>query len=142
MKNTLFVLSMGIAIFFAGCKKDNSPSNITATNVSGTASTGSWHVTYFLDDNSDHTADLAGFVFGFSSSHVLTAIKADSTITGSWSAGNDDSKVKLVLSFVSPSLFEELSEDWQVIELTSTKIRLQHISGGNGNTDYLTFEKS
>ena len=37
--------------------------------------------------------------------------------------------------------FEEISEDWRVISRTTTKIELKHISGGDGSTDYLTFEK-
>ncbi len=37
--------------------------------------------------------------------------------------------------------FEELSDDWDIISHSSTKIELIDISGGNGGTDYLTFEK-
>lgn len=35
-----------------------------------------------------------------------------------------------------------LSDDWDVLERTDTKIRLIDVSGGNGGTDYLTFEKN
>jgi hypothetical protein len=54
----------------------------------------------------------------------------------------DDSKVKLVLSFATPANFVEISDDWQVIERTDSRIKLQDLSGGNGGTDYLTFEKN
>ena len=35
----------------------------------------------------------------------------------------------------------QLSEDWEIIFLTNTKIELRHVSGGNGGADILTFEK-
>jgi hypothetical protein len=38
--------------------------------------------------------------------------------------------------------FDELNDDWHIIEETSTKIRLQDVSGGSGGTDLLTFEKN
>ena len=37
--------------------------------------------------------------------------------------------------------FEEISEDWNVISRTATKIELKHVSGGDGSIDYLTLEK-
>lgn len=44
--------------------------------------------------------------------------------------------------FASPADFAELSEDWDIISQSPTKIELKHISGGNGGTDLLTFEKN
>ena len=37
--------------------------------------------------------------------------------------------------------FEDLNDDWDIISQSSSKIELIDISGGNGGTDYLTFEK-
>ncbi|MEZ4988540.1 MAG: hypothetical protein R2795_26535 [Saprospiraceae bacterium] len=37
--------------------------------------------------------------------------------------------------------FEELNEDWEIISQSDTRIELVHVSGGNGGTDYLTFER-
>jgi hypothetical protein len=71
----------------------------------------------------------------------LTASKAGSTITGTWTTLLDDSKTKLILFFSAPASFDEFSDDWHVIERTDTRIKLQDVSGGNGGTDYLTFEK-
>jgi hypothetical protein len=36
--------------------------------------------------------------------------------------------------------FEDLNDDWDIISQSSSKIELIDISGGNGGTDYLTFE--
>ena len=38
--------------------------------------------------------------------------------------------------------FEDLNDDWDFISQSSTKIELIDVSGGNGGTDYLTFEKN
>ena len=53
----------------------------------------------------------------------------------------DDSHHKLHINFVTTSEFEELNDDWHILEETSAIIRLEDISGGNGGTDYLTFER-
>lgn len=45
--------------------------------------------------------------------------------------------------FSSPTVFaDELTDDWDIISYTDTKIQLVDVSGGNGGTDYLTFEKN
>jgi hypothetical protein len=48
----------------------------------------------------------------------------------------------LFLSFTTPANFAEISDDWQVTERTAARIKLQDLSGGNGGTDYLIFEKN
>jgi hypothetical protein len=47
-----------------------------------------------------------------------------------------------MLSFTAPSDFEDLSDDRHILEQTADKIRLEDVSGGNGGTDYLNFEKN
>lgn len=45
--------------------------------------------------------------------------------------------------FSSPAVFaDELTDDWDIISYSATKIQLIDVSGGNGGTDYLTFEKN
>ena len=73
---------------------------------------------------------------------LLLQDQAMPAITGTWSTGTDDSQVKLVLAFSTPAQFADISDDWHVTERTDTKITLQDVSGGNGGTDYLTFEKN
>ncbi len=136
-KNVLFLLLTATLSLFA-CKKDDaiSPNTVNTTVVAGT-----WKITYYWDTDHEETTNYTNYAFTFGSNGVLTATKSGSTITGAWSTGTDDSKVKLILIFTSPSNFAEISDDWHVIEKTDTKIRLQDVSGGNGGTDYLTFEK-
>jgi hypothetical protein len=140
MKNIiLLALLMTIGI---SCSKDDDNSTITPDNVSNTVTSGTWRITYYWDTDHEETSNFSGYSFTFATGGVLTAVKTGSTVTGTWSTGTDDSKTELIISFASPANFVEISDDWEVIENTSTKIRLQDVSGGNGGTDQLTFEKN
>ena len=46
------------------------------------------------------------------------------------------------LNFGTSNPFDELEEDWDVLEATDDIIRLKDISGGDGTTDFLTFERN
>lgn len=127
-------------LLFNSCKKDD-VIPVTTTNVTSTISSGNWRISYYAESGVDKTSNYNGNAFTFGSGGVVTAVKNTTTVTGSWSIGTDDSKVKLVLVFTA-SNFTSLTQDWHVLERTDTKIRTQHISGGSGTTDYLTFEKN
>ncbi|HTE25436.1 hypothetical protein [Flavitalea sp.] len=136
----LTFLFLSLTTLIACNKNDDDPSS--PAQLSTVATSGTWRVTSFIEDNRDQTSTFTGYTFTFSANNAVTVVKGSSTVVGSWATGTDNSKSKLVLAFASPSAFEELSEDWLVIENTGTKIRLQHVSGGNGDTDYLTFERN
>ena len=57
-------------------------------------------------------------------------------------SGNTSGDIDFNIFFGSPADFAELSEDWDIISHSATKIELKHVSGGNGGTDLLTFEKN
>jgi hypothetical protein len=64
-------------------------------------------------------------------------------LIGSWiRCGSSSDDLDFNISFASPPDFEELSDDWDFISQSSSKIELIDVSGGNGGTDYLTFEKN
>jgi hypothetical protein len=139
-KNLWFILFFTCSLF--ACKKeDSNNSNISSGLVNTTLTSGNWKITYYWDTDHEETSNYVNYVFTFNANNVLTAVKTGSTLSGSWNTGTDDSKVKLILNFSSPASFLEISDDWHVIEKTDTKIKLQDVSGGNGGTDYLTFEK-
>ena len=141
MKKIVFHLLVFSVLFFS-CKKDDNNPSISTSNVTSTVSTGNWRITYYWDTDHDETNNFIGYSFVFNTNGTVTATKAANTITGTWTTRNDDSKIKLVLSFSSPADFIEISDDWHTIERTDSKIKLQDVSGGNGGTDYLTFEKN
>lgn len=129
------------ALSALSCSKDNDPA-ITPANVSNTVVSGTWRITYYWDTDHEETTNYTGYAFTFSSNGTVTAVQGGTTVSGSWSTGLDDSKTELVLTFASPASFVEISDDWEVIEQTSTKIRLRDVSGGNGGVDQLVFERN
>ncbi|MEI7501404.1 MAG: hypothetical protein WCK84_13275 [Bacteroidota bacterium] len=103
---------------------------------------GNWSVTQYSDRGSDETNQFAGYVFTFTSRGTITAVKAGSTVIGSWSKGNHGNHDKLYLDFGTTVPFGEITDDWQIIEMSHTNIRLKEVSGGSEGTDILTFEKN
>jgi len=117
-------------------KDDDNPSNNTQTNVQTNVQSGTWRITKFIDSGTDETNHFQGYNFTFNSSGVLNANNGTNNYDGTWSItdsnSNDDSQDDLDFN-INFNLF---------ISQSSTKIELIDVSGGNGGTDYLTFEKN
>jgi len=145
------IISIALLLFVAfACSDDDSSTNISKDSIASIASSGTWRITYFYDTDEDETSSYSGYNFTFGSS-ALTATNGANTYTGTWSVtdsnSNDDSMDDLHFNIAfnsppAPASFEDLSDDWDIIEVTDTKIKLIDVSGGNGGTDYLTFEKN
>ena len=153
MKTLFFKSSLVFILIFtiSSCSNDdddNSNSDTNQTNIENTVQDGTWRVTKFIDSGDDETNNFNGYAFTFNDNNSLIAENGNTTNNGSWSItdsnSSDDSidDLDFNISFTSPPDFEELTEDWDIISRTDTKIELIHVSGGNGGTDYLTFEKN
>lgn len=101
---------------------------------------GSWKISSFIDGDEDKTADYNGYVFTFSANGTSLAVRNTTSLDGNWASYVDSDYSKLELSFLGDTL-EEIEDDWRVIEFNGTLIKLSHVSGGNGEIHYLTFEK-
>lgn len=132
-------ISLSLFIFFVlSCKKDDNSGSTNSTNI---LKQGNWRITLYNDSGKDETSYFSGYTFTFSNG-VVTAVKGSSSVSGTYATKIDDSKNKFVLNFAATSPFDELNDDWHIVEETSSKIRLEDVSGGNGETDLLTFEKN
>ncbi|PHS68100.1 MAG: hypothetical protein COB12_01995 [Flavobacterium sp.] len=125
----------------------SSGDNSTANQIENTAQTGTWRITYFYDSDHEETNSFSGYNFTFNSDGSLIAVNGNTTITGSWSitdssSSSSDDDHHFNIFFASPNDFEELSDDWEIISTSDTKIKLTDVSGGNGGIDFLTFEKN
>lgn len=134
-------------LVITACKND-SETDVNETKVIDTVTAGTWRITYYYDTDKEETSNYSGYNFTFGSTGQLTATNGANTYTGTWSItdsnSNDDTMDDLDFNilFTVPPALEELSDDWDILEVTDTKIKLVDISGGSGGTDYLTFEKN
>jgi hypothetical protein len=140
MKAKVLFAATGIsAAFLFSCSNDDA---IDAGAVGNTLKSGMWEVTYFFDSGDDETDNYSGYYLTFSQIGEVFAANGVDTVNGAWSTSTDsDGDVDLNLSFEDSPLFDDLIEDWHVVEHTGTKVRLDHVSGGGGGTDFLTLEK-
>lgn len=133
------------------CDKDddNSQQQNATTQTINTVQSGSWKITYFFDSDQNETNHFTGYVFTFNENGSLVAVKGSTTVTGTWSVTDSNSSdddggsndTDFNIFFASPADFEDLSDDWDIISISNSKIELTDVSGGNGGTDFLTFEK-
>ena len=146
MKKLIF---LSFLVFVLACTNDSDDSSQTIQDqIKDNVQTSTWRITKYIDSGDDETNHYTGFNFDFGVSNILTASNGTNTYTGTWSItdsnSNDDSSDDLDFNifFAAPPDFEELSDDWDIITQTSQKIELIDVSGGNGGTDFLTFEKN
>lgn len=152
-KLNLFLAGVFLFTLTTSCGSDddsNSVNNGSINEITTIVKTGTWKVTTFSEDGNDETDNYTGFNFTFGNNNVLTATNGADTHTGTWSVttsdsnddDNSDNDIDFNIVFASPQEFNDLSDDWDIIEYSSEVIKLIDVSGGNGGTDYLTFEKN
>ncbi len=102
---------------------------------------GKWIVANYNDSGVDETVNYAGFSFIFYQDNTVVATNGTDTINGTWEEIIDSGDHKLVLDMGLTVPFDEFAEDWDVESYSETRIDLKDISGGDGSTDILVFEK-
>lgn len=101
---------------------------------------GTWYVNYFFDDQ-DETFLFNGYQFNFNADNTALADNGTNQVNGTWNLSGS-STPDLILFFGTNSPFDELDEDWDILEATPQIIRLKHVSGGDGSIDFLTFGRT
>ena len=150
MKNRIFLTAiLTLSLILTSCSSDDVV-DIDSANiqqVADVAKSGNWRISSYIDSGTNETADYNGYTFDFADGGQLSATNGTNTYNGTWSVTNDSSSssqddVDFNIFFSAPDNFEELSDDWEIVSISSTKIELIDISGGNGGTDTLTFTKN
>lgn len=149
----LCIFMLNVASMCSG-NDDNSNDNtnsiaLVQVAITNTASTGTWRITRYEDSGNNETSNFNGYNFTFGPSNVLSATNDTNSYSGTWSVSsnisNDDNPsndIDFNILFSTPVNFEDLSDDWDIVSYSANKIQLKDVSGGNGGTDYLTFEKN
>jgi hypothetical protein len=147
MKTLKFILLMTMIFAMVSCDNDDDSTNSPAA-VENNVKTGTWKITRFEDSGNNETSSFSGYNFVFDANGTLTASSGINLFVGTWSVtddnSNDDSSddMHFNINFSVNNSFEELNEDWHFVSYSPSKIELIHVSGGNGGTDYLTFERN
>lgn len=122
------------AIFISACQKDNQ-------NITPDLKKNKWEISYFWDKDKDETYHFTNWEFSFEENGVLKASKSSEIVTGTWAEQNSSSgSPKLIINFGTIEPFDELNDDWKLIEKTSSIIKLEDVSG-SGGTEILHFRK-
>lgn len=142
-----FFLLIGLA--FVSCEtsddEDTENTDISVTDIKAAVTSGTWIVTLFEEDGVDETSDFSGFSFTFNTEGVLRADSGDNSISGAWSISSDDEDSKedidFNIFFSSPANFAELSEDWDIVSYSATRIELKDVDEEDSTVDRLVLEK-
>ena len=139
-------LTITLIMAMVSCSSDDD-STKSPSAVENIVKTGTWRITRFEDSGSNEAASFSGYAFVFDANRTLTATNGSNLFVGTWSVTGDKSDdssddMDFNINFTVNNAFEELSEDWHFVSFSTSKIELIHVSGGNGGTDYLTFERN
>jgi hypothetical protein len=156
--NLGLLLMLSFSLMSSMCSNDDDDggpnnNNQQIAEIESTVQSGTWRITNFNDSGDNETSDFNGYDFSFNSDGSLVASNDSNTLTGTWSVTDDsnssddsssDDDIDFNIFFPVPESndFEDLNDDWDVVTITSTRIELIDISGGNGGTDMLTFERN
>lgn len=149
------MLSLTLMSSMCSSDDDDNPNNNIQqiAQIEDNVQTGTWRVSNFIDSGENETSDFSGYDFTFNMDGSLVASNGTTTFTGTWSITDDsnssddsssDDDIDFNIFFPVPDSndFEDLNDDWDIVSATSTRIELIDISGGNGGTDMLTFERN
>ena len=142
-------LLLALALVITACSSDDdTPTNDSTKNTLETNLTANtWIITKYLDSGEDELYHYSGYVFTFEENGRLIATNGTNTYAGTWSitsfgSSNSVDDLDFNIWFNIPETFNELSDDWDIVSSTSSKIELLDVSGGSGEIDYLTFERN
>ncbi|MBT8267412.1 MAG: hypothetical protein KJO41_02540 [Bacteroidia bacterium] len=142
---------------FMSCSSsdDSSNSNNNAAQiqaVENAAESGTWRVASYIDEGVDETNDFNGYDFTFSANGTVMASNGTNTYNGTWSVTNssnsnddssdDDIDFNLMFQVAADHDFDDLNDDWDIVSHSASTISLIDVSGGNGGTDTLVFQKN
>ncbi|WP_329805643.1 META domain-containing protein [Flavobacterium facile] len=146
------ILFLFIVAIFSSCSDEDDVAvnnSVDPTPVINIVNNGTWRVTFYEDSSVDETSNFSGYNFSFGAGNILSATNGINTYSGTWSVTSDNSlddspsnDLDFNIAFSAPANFADLTDDWNIISYTATRIQLIHVSGGGGGTDYITFEKN
>ncbi|MEE1963737.1 hypothetical protein V1387_13655 [Allomuricauda taeanensis] len=103
---------------------------------------GPWNIALYKEGEMDMTATYAGMDFNFNTMYqVEVSVNADPTANGLWRVLRDsEDGLKFYINFDSADELGDLTDDWKIVSVSSTRIELVDDSD-EANPETLVFEK-
>ena len=149
------LLGLSIIVLMAACadNEDGSSNDSQAkvVEIEKKTTDGQWRLIFFSQDGKEQTSQFNGYLFDFDEGNLITVTNGSENFPGNWAVSttnrNDHTPdhqfgdIGFNISFNTPADFESLTENWEVVSLTDTKLELRHISNGESGMDVLAFER-
>ena len=141
MKSSCLLLLIVMAFTTPSCTRDNDDSGNNQTQIQN-VSTGNWRVTLFTDSGNDETSDFTGYSFQFNTSGTVAATRSGVSQNGIWNINSSSTKFNLDLGakIDTNRPLGELTDDWQIISISNTEIKLT--DDNPASNEFLTFTKN
>jgi hypothetical protein len=118
----------------------NCVNDVTPNDLFNIVTDGQWLVANYNDSGANETNTYSNWILTFNIDGTVKA-ENDSIIEGTWSGIMNDGKLKMVLNFGTQIPFDKFNDDWDVFSVIANRLELRDVSGGDGTTDKLVFEK-
>ncbi|THD70002.1 hypothetical protein E7Z59_02280 [Robertkochia marina] len=146
-----------VLLLLTSCNNDDdqgeNTNSQTIEEIQNNMISGTWSIILYNDSGVDETSDYNDYTFTFNSNGSLLAESSTASYSGTWSVTNSsnsnddnnssqDEDIDFNIAFSTPDILLELTDDWDVETYSPTRIELFDVSGGDGTTDLLTFQKN
>jgi hypothetical protein len=114
-----FVLSLALLLVasLCGCPNNNND------ELTATITTGTWRVSYYINNGDEDTSLFHGYVFTFIPDGTVSVARPSLPVApGTWNEHDND--YRLELDFGQSGLLERLNEDWVVAEVNDNVVLL------------------
>ncbi|MFV8326355.1 hypothetical protein [Flavobacterium sp. ZS1P14] len=121
----------------------DNPNNVTIIVTDGTLK-----IDLYCDSDLNKTIDFKVLTFSFEENNLLIASDGTNTYNGTWSITDNNgyidnfSNLKFDISFTSPLNFVETIDPWEIIDQSSSTIKLHDVIYGDGEKDFSTFSQN
>jgi len=117
MKRSVLVLALLLIASLCGCPNNN---NDDLTDI---ITTGTWRVSYYINNGDEDTSLFHGYVFSFKPDGTVSVTRPSLPVApGTWN--EHDNNTRFDLDFGAAGLLERLNEDWVVASVDDNVILL------------------
>jgi hypothetical protein len=118
---------------------DHNDDDIDDSSLIDLLTSGQWKISFFFDEQ-DQTGNYDGYILTFSANGMVQAVKATTTVFGTWQTEGDNGKLELEMDFEQNQFFEELEKGWEIFEFNNQTIKMKD-EDDNDPTSWLTFTR-